>query len=466
MSKDISKKDVSVKEADEKRDLRSELTQKMATLMEAGEIPWEKPWKNTQGTIALGAAHNPVSGTTYSGGNRFILTMTAIENQYTSNEWCTFKQAQTQAGVENDTGSTNWSVRKGEKATYIERWQETPFYNRKSLGLEIKANGKPCSIAEEVNGGLKLKDGQVVPKSAISVVSKDGKEMSFAQASYDYNLRFAKPFAVFNLDQMDNVPSREPRVPLTEIGMHDRVQSIVKGMQADGLKLETGGDRAYYQPSADRIQMPKPEQFNSLPHYYSTLLHEIGHSTGASDRLNREGITGLNSGFGSEKYAKEELVAELASFFAAAETGIPRQSDPEHAAYLQSWAKALREDQNALFKAAKEAGTAVDYIIGKEKALELAKERPISEPNLDHGRTDGKILGVDDRTDQLVQSTYGDKVAVVHSLSVAPDAKKGDNLSIRYNKGVSKTVDMDKEQAKKREMAKDEGFGLERALRK
>jgi hypothetical protein len=73
---------------------------------------------------------------------------------------------------------------------------------------------------------------------------------------------------------------------------------------------------------------------------------------------------------------------------------------------------------------------------------------------------------VDDRTDQLVQSTYGDKVAVVHSLSVAPDAKKVDNLSIRYNKGVSKTVDMDKEQAKKREMAKDEGFGLERALRK
>ncbi|MBU2853470.1 zincin-like metallopeptidase domain-containing protein [Acidithiobacillus ferriphilus] len=471
MSKDISKKAVSVKESDEKRDLRSELTQKMATLMEAGEIPWEKPWKDAQGPIALGAAHNPVSGTTYSGGNRFILTMTAFENQYTSNEWCTFKQAQSRAtaqeGAEKDTNVlSHWSVKKGEKATYIERWQETPFYNRKSLGLEIKANGKPCSISEEVNGGLKLKDGQVVPKSAISVVSKDGKEMSFAQAAYDYNLRFAKPFAVFNLDQMDNVPGREPRVPLTEIGMHDRVQSIVKGMQADGLKLETGGDRAYYQPSADRIQMPKPEQFNSLPHYYSTLLHEIGHSTGAPDRLNRDGIAGLDSGFGSEKYAKEELVAELASFFVAAETGIPRQSDPEHAAYLQSWAKVLREDQNALFKAAKEAGQAVDYILSKEKALEIAKDRPVSEPNLDHGRTDGKVLGVDAQTDQLVQSTYGDKMAVVHSLSVAPEAKTGDNLSIRYNKGVSKTVDMDKEQAKKREMAKDEGFGLERSFKK
>ena len=308
----------------------------------------------------------------------------------------------------------------------------------------------------------------MVPKSAITVVSKEGKEMSFAQAAYDYNLRFAKPFAVFNLDQMDNVPGREPRVPLTEIGMHDRVQSIVKGMQADGLKLETGGDKAYYQPSEDKVQMPKPEQFKGLPHYYSTLLHEIGHSTGAPDRLNRD--DGKKGKFGSERYAREELVAELASFFAAAETGIPRQSDPEHAAYLQSWAKALREDQNALFKAAKEAGQAVDYIIGKEKALEIAKDRPVSEPNLDHGRTDGKVLGVDAQTNQLVQSTYGDKMAVVHSLSVAPEAKTGDNLSIRYNKGVSKTVDMDKEQAKKRanalEMAKDEGFGLERAFKK
>jgi antirestriction protein ArdC len=454
-------------ERDDKRDLRAELTNHMATMMEAGELPWQKPWQNSG--IGIGAAHNPVSGTTYSGGNRLILTMTALEKGYNSNEWCTFKQAQTQEGAEKDT---NWSVKKGEKATYIERWQETPFYNRKSLGLEIKANGKPCGISEEVNGGLKLKDGQVVPKSAItvSVLShKDGKEMSFAQASYDYNLRFAKPFAVFNLDQMDNVPAREPKVPATEIEMHDRVQMIVKGMQADGLKLETGGDRAYYRPSADKVQMPKPEQFNSLPHYYSTLLHEIGHSTGAEGRLNREGIAGKDRGFGSPAYAKEELVAELASFFAATETGVPRQTDTEHAAYLQNWAKVLREDQNALFKAAKDAGQAVDYILSKEKALELAKDRPVSEPNLDHGRTDGKVLDIDTRTDQLVQSTYGDKVAVVHSLSVAPEAKKGDNLSIRYNKGVSKTVDMAKEQSKKLEkgqvLSHDGGFGRERSLK-
>lgn len=459
---------------DEKRDLRAELTKHMATMMEAGELPWQKPWQNSgvRKHIGIGAAHNPVSGTTYSGGNRLILTMTALDRGYDSNEWCTFKQARAKAqeGAEKDT---TWSVKKGEKATYIERWQETPFYNRKSLGLEIKANGKPCSISEEVNGGLKLKDGQVVPKSAITVsVPPNGKEISFAQASYDYNLRFAKPFAVFNLAQMDNVPVREPKAPTTEIEMHDRIQKIVKGMQADGLKLETGGDRAYYRPSADKVQMPKPEQFNSLPHYYSTLLHEIGHSTGAEGRLNREGIAGKNGGFGSPAYAKEELVAELASFFAAAETGIPRQTDAEHAAYLQGWAKVLRDDQNALFKAAKDAGQAVDYILSKEKALELAKDRPISEPNQYHGRTDGKVLDINNRTDQLVQSTYGDKVAVVHSLSVAPEAKAGDNLSIRYNKGVSKAVDMDlvKEEAKLRnretELSHLPSHGQERSFRK
>ncbi|MGC9216976.1 ArdC family protein, partial [Acidithiobacillus sp.] len=273
---------------------------------------------------------------------------------------------------------------------------------------------------------------------------------------------FAKVYPVFNLDQMDGVPHREPRAPATTKEMHDRMQSLVKGMQADGLRIETGGDRAFYRPSDDRIQMPRPEQFQSLPHYYSTLLHEMGHATGAANRLNREGITGKDAGFGSPSYAREELVAELASFFAAAETGIPRQPDDQHAAYLQSWSKALREDPNALFKAAKDAGKAVDYLLEKEKVLEIAKDKVIASPNLHHGVTDGPVMAVDDRTDILVQQSG--RLAVAHRRGVAPTAKSGDELRIAYRHGFGKSEDLgpirERQREHARSQAKDGGRGL------
>lgn len=436
--------------ADAKRDFREELAKSMADLMDKGEIPWNKPWRD--GAPALGAASNPVTGTRYSGGNRLALTMAALDKGYTSNDWSTFKQAQAQG----------WQVRKGEKATLIERWQESPFYQRKGLGLDIRAQGKPVTIVSESHGTVQTKDGKEISKGDITVKDRDGKTMDFAEADRLYSTVFAKIYPVFNLDQMDGVPSREPRAPATTKEMHDRMQSLAKGMQADGLRLETGGNRAFYSPAQDRIQMPKPDQFDSLPHYYSTLLHEMGHATGATNRLNREGISGPNGGFGSPVYAKEELVAELTSFFAAAETGIPRQTDAEHAAYLQGWSKALREDKNALFSAAKEAGKAVDYLLEKEKVLELAKDKVIATPNLHHGVTDGPVLEVDERTDTLVQQSG--RMAVVHGRGVAPDAKPGDELRIAYTNGHGRSQGLGPIREKQREKAKaqekDGGRGL------
>lgn len=441
---------VKAADPDVKRDFREELTKSMADLMDRGEIPWNKPWRD--GAPALGAASNPVTGTRYSGGNRLALTMAAIDKGYSSNEWSTFKQAQAQG----------WQVRKGEKSTLIERWQEVPFYQRKGLGLDIRAAGKPVTIVSETHGTVQTKEGKEISKGDITVKDKDGKTMGFADADRQYSTVFAKIYPVFNLDQMDNVPQREPKAPATTKEMHDRMQALAKGMQADGLRLETGGNRAFYSPAQDRIQMPKPDQFQSLPHYYSTLLHEMGHATGAANRLNREGISGPTGGFGSPTYAKEELVAELTSFFAAAETGIPRQTDAEHAAYLQGWSKALREDKNALFSAAKEAGKAVDYLLEKEKVLELAKDKVIASPNLHHGVTDGPVMAVDERTDILVQQSG--RLAVAHSRGVAPDAKPGDELRIAYNKGYGKGQDLgpirEKQMEKAKAQEKDGGRGL------
>jgi len=435
----------------EKHDFREELTQRMAAEMEKGILPWDKPWRDGP-TPALGAARNPATGTIYSGGNRLHLTLAALNAGYSSNEWCTFKQAQEQG----------WQVRKGEKATHIERWQETPFYKRKGLDLDIRAAGSRVSIESESRATVTLTNGKEVSKADIVVTDKSGKTMGFAEASHEYNLRFARTYAVFNLDQMDG-PVREPKTPATSKEMHARLQTLVRGMQADGLKLETGGNRGFYRPSEDKIQVPKPDQFKDLPSYYSTLLHEMGHATGAAHRLNRPGITTDHGGFGSPTYAKEELVAELTSFFAAAETGIPRKLDTEHAAYLQSWAKELREDKNALFRAAKEAGQAVDYMIEKEKVLELAKDKVIATPNLHHGLTDGPVLAVDKRADVLLQDAG--KMAVVHKREVAPDAKPGDELRVTYRNGFGQAQDLgpirERERDRAKAQAKDAGMSLE-----
>jgi len=435
----------------EKHDFREELTRRMADEMEKGHLPWDKPWRDGPAP-ALGAASNPVTGTIYSGGNRLNLTLAALNAGYSSNQWCTFKQAQEQG----------WQVRKGEKATQVERWQETPFYKRKGLDLDIRAAGSKVSIESESRATVTLTNGKEVSKADITVTDKTGKTMGFAEAAQEHNLRFARTYSVFNLDQMDG-PVREPKAPATSKEMHARMQTLVKGMQADGLKLETGGNRAFYRPSEDKIQIPKPDQFKDLPSYYSTLLHEMGHATGAAHRLNRPGITTAHGGFGSQTYAKEELVAELTSFFAAAETGIPRKLDTEHAAYLQSWAKELRDDKNALFRAAKEAGQAVDYMIEKEKVLELAKDKVIATPNLHHGMTDGPVLAVDKRADVLLQDAG--KMAVVHKREVAPDAKPGDELRVTYRKGFGQSQDLgpirERERDRAKAQAKDAGMSLE-----
>ncbi len=138
-------------------------------------------------------------------------------------------------------------------------------------------------------------------------------------------------------------------------------------MRGDGLQFATDNRGAYYAPQRDTVYLPEREHFGSGEGYYGTALHEVGHATGAAKRLNREGITGEHR-YGSETYAREELRAELFSVFMAAETGIPHD-ESQHRAYIQSWAKILKSDRHEIFRAASEAGKAVDYVLGKEQEL-------------------------------------------------------------------------------------------------
>jgi antirestriction protein ArdC len=126
-------------------------------------------------------------------------------------------------------------------------------------------------------------------------------------------------------------------------------------------KLAHGGDRAYYSPSGDRIQLPDRAKFKDAQGFYATWAHEIVHSTGHSLRLKRDGITGDHP-FGSEGYAREELVAELGAFLVTSRLEISCEIE-HHASYLQCWIKALRADPKVLFKVLSDANRAANLVI-------------------------------------------------------------------------------------------------------
>jgi hypothetical protein len=181
---------------------------------------------------------------------------------------------------------------------------------------------------------------------------------------------------VFNAEQCTGLKIEPLKAPDNKIPVVDRAEQLMTAMQEDGVRFATHPQHAFYSPKRDEVSLPPRESFKSVEGYYGTALHEIGHATGAQQRLNREGITGGHR-FGSEGYAKEELRAELFSTFMAAETGIPHDEE-QHKAYVQSWAKVLKQDKNEIFRAAAEASKAVDYVLARERDLQIAYAKDFS----------------------------------------------------------------------------------------
>jgi antirestriction protein ArdC len=351
------------------RDLRQEFTDKAVVAIESGKpLPWDKPWHTMQGL-----PRNAVSNKPYAGGNRVVLALAAMEKGYTDPRWMTVKQS-------NDLDG---HVRKGEKGVMIERWDNKPFWKR--MDVELKLGGRPV-IVDAKRGvdaeGVHLVGGRVVSPGQITVTHEQRtgagvivRDYTWKQAERELNLLVGRNYVVFNAEQCAglNLPPLTPRQDIPVVARGERLMSA---MQEDGLRFVHQGSSAYYSPAGDLIALPPRDTFKSVEGYYGTALHEMGHATGAEKRLNREGITGKHA-FGSEGYAKEELRAELFSAFMSAETGIPHDDD-QHTAYLQSWSKVLKQDKNEIFRAAAEAGKAVDYVLAKEQALLVTQERQAS----------------------------------------------------------------------------------------
>jgi antirestriction protein ArdC len=297
-----------------KRDHRQEVTDSIVKMLEDGVAPWQKPWESA------GMPFNPTTDKAYRGGNAVHLMATGLSRGYEDPRWMTYKQA-----AEN-----GWQVRKGEKGTHIEFW-------------EVKA--KP----EEKNG-------------------EPDRSGSDEAAKENQRRLIHRVYTVFNAKQIDGVSSFEGE----QRSAFDAVHSGERILVNSGAKItHDQRDNAFYRPSTDSIHLPPREAFKDAPGYYGTALHELAHWTGHASRLNRPSLN-ESYRFGDLNYAKEELRAELASVFIAAEVGVPH--DPaNHAAYVGSWIKALKEDKNEIFRAAHDASAATDFVLSLEREVSRAE---------------------------------------------------------------------------------------------
>jgi antirestriction protein ArdC len=185
---------------------------------------------------------------------------------------------------------------------------------------------------------------------------------------------FLKYYKVFNVAQCEGltVPVVDESAEEAEFLPVDQAEAIFNAMP-QRPQVNFGGNRAYYSPSLDYVQMPVKESFDSPDTYYNTLFHELAHSTGHTDRLARKGVTEA-SYFGSHEYSKEELVAEMAASFLSAESGI--ESTLENSvAYLQSWMRALKNDKTMLVRAASMAQKASDFILSRQATAQAEPDK-------------------------------------------------------------------------------------------
>jgi antirestriction protein ArdC/phage/plasmid primase-like uncharacterized protein len=281
------------------------VAEKLIKQLEQGTAPWQKPWEP-----GADLPVNPVSGKRYRGINALHLMSEGRGDP----RWLTYRQAQ----------AIDAQVRAGEKGTAVQYWK---FEEERPL----ERDGKP------------VLDGRGQPVK--QTVKLERPRVFFA--------------TVFNAEQIDGLPPLAPRKEHAWDPI-ERAERILKGSGA--VIQHDERDAAYYRLRTDTIHQPGKGQFPDAASYYAVSLHELGHWTGHSKRLDRD----LAHPFGSEGYAREELRAEIASMMLGNEIGIGH--DPQrHAAYVGSWIKALRDDSLEIFRAAADAEKMCEYVLGLEQ---------------------------------------------------------------------------------------------------
>lgn len=295
----------------ERANLYDEITTRIIAELEAGRLPWVQPWGTAGVSAPLAMPRNASTGRAYSGVNVLILWGVVVARGFSCQSWLTFRQALSLGG----------NVRKGERGT-------TVVYADRFIPDDEKRRARETGD-----------DAQAIP--------------------------FLKRFTVFSTDQCEGLPEDLATVPrpVPEGLILPEVETLIRTSGAD---VRLGGDKAFYAPGPDYIQVPRPEAYFEPINWHRTALHELSHWSGATHRLGRD----LSGGFGSKLYAKEELVAEISAAFLCATLGIT--PTVRHSDYIASWLEVLREDNRAIVRAASAASKAADYLL----AFRLGADAP------------------------------------------------------------------------------------------
>lgn len=284
-------------------DVYTRVTNRIVEELEAGHRPWLKPWnaEHAAGRITRPLRHE---GTPYKGINILMLWASAELQGFVSPFWLSYRQAQELGG----------HVKKGEHGSAV-----------------VYANTfKKTEQAE------------------------DGSET-------EQEIAYLKEYTVFCADQCEGLPAQFYQMaeqPIETLERIERAEAFFANTKAD---IRYGGNRAYYAIEADYVRMPPFETFRDAESHAATLAHELTHWTRHASRLARD--LGRKR-WGDEGYAMEELVAELGSAFLCADLQITPEVRDDHAAYIASWLKVLKDDKRAIFSAASLASHAADYLHG------------------------------------------------------------------------------------------------------
>lgn len=302
---------------------RKELVDQLIQKMKDGISPVREMWDSVS---TYGLPNNPISGARYQGVNLLRLLIASAVGKYEDPRWMTLKQANKQG----------YRIKKGAKSVLLEKW----IWSK---------------IVEEEN-----ENGELEKK----VIKLRNPYVNF--------------FRVFNAEQIDGIGPIPKVIPMERNEMLKLAEDVIASSQCE--IVESMQNRAYYSPKEDKIMLPPRDYFKSQEAFLTVTLHEMSHSTGHPDRLNRP----LVNKFGTPEYAKEELNAEFGSAFLQMDLGIKLSDEAinDHAAYLHSWISVLEKDPNELFRAVHNASEISDYLVENYQEYQAEQQHDMQQKQI------------------------------------------------------------------------------------
>lgn len=376
--------------------------------LENGTGLWKQGWMSN-------APESAVTKKKYRGSNNMLLMLVAMMRGYDDNRWVTYKQME----------ENGWSFKTDE--------------NGKSLGKGAGVNVEFYSLRDR-------ETKKPFDRSVLDGMTKE--EQDTYMKDNVYPLR--RTYRVFNGSIIDGIPEKTSLNidPLTRV---ERADNFLKNWSENEAKIIHGGNDAYYSINADEIHLPKVSNFLSMQEYYSTALHEVGHSTGHKDRLNRD----IANKFGTPEYATEELRAEIASMFLGQEFGVTADENSvrNNSAYINTWKEKITENPNVLFTAIADADRIQRYVVAKEQDYNKKKKQEYYAIKQDTNQHDEVVykaymIGEYGQVRQILGYAFLSKDDLMKEFDVMrglPFWADKDFMEVTFDELQAKSIELDKE---------------------